>query len=540
MIIDGTPPERRDDGPVTLTTLASDFGDVLAVYSNRSLVKINEANSERVDALREQLFHRVFDYDSAAEMAKWGEAVDDATPSILNKVARERLPQENRSQFEDPNPGQTLLGFDPQQENAAADEDPPGLGMEEWARLSPEERSRLEKADPWRAFAEYEHEHGSLWIYLLTESWELWHRVQRPEATNTSGNSVFDVLIAKLDLKERNRFPGEVPEPSLKDRFLKARQSAWKVVVQEMLKPLQGSYKLPNLQPDHADLQKRFLARTPGQRAPFYEVPQWLQKIEETKVKVIDPTKELVAALLWTSAELPLCLMKSSAAADAVHEILWSGIRRNPEEITDPEAFLKSFRVMTGERSLVYFEEILKGDSGRAEIITKFVVNKVRSPADAAPGPGEDGQPRNGGEPGSNPDAPSQGLDDFLKRVDHLKKAVEEASSALSKAISDQCQMREEAAATGVETRFGPELEERLREVGEIHGSLHKQSFRLLRLRQELRKEILSPELPETPVDSKKFATLEVDLPYSAGVIKTFRFRFLDLHTGLIARDDGA
>ena len=440
-------------------------------------------------------------------------------------------------------------------------------------------------------------------------------------------DSVFGKLLARLGAEEARRFGVHGGDPSLGDRFSEVRDAAWKVVVKETLKPMLGSEKPGRVAAD--EYQKNSDATDALGSDSFLELPDWLcdhrgkpneklnatlkerkgqglpiktdlksvqKRIQELATKRIPPTKELVAALLWTSAHLPLCLMTSSAAADAVREILLSlGGSEHSEALKSKEAFRQSFRVMTDKRGLKYFDKILKVMPQRAEIITGFVVQCAQVPDDASKTGCGDDTLTSVEELSLDQDTRLQALRELPAEVKRVKGAVILAHTSLLEVTGERMETKGNANQPGRPSKFVADFEKRIRQINRLRYDLRRQVFSLFKLELQLAgiphtasslkaaksrlceampefpaglyENILSkgnpgrneagaarsksqqkryekcgleedisqlhpPTVPRTP---EKIATLTIAKGYSGTGIENLRFRILDLENGLIA-----
>jgi hypothetical protein len=522
---DGKSRERgEDEEQVSLfAVLAQEYADVLTCFAG--LESEETPGPEKINSLRENLFEKVFCYDAAVEMVKWGFEEDGI--------------------------------------------DSPAVTLEQWAKLTPEEKLGSRREDPWHSFAALEYDQRALWIHLLSDSWDLWHRVERPDSVEDLKDSVFGSLITALCASRKSRrYDEQDRELDLNESFLKARNSAWKVVVQETLKPIRGSNKTPLSMSQAVNDQINFDARTVMRTISFGEIPPWLhdrlanteQKLnylielrkelgpigittDEAKVRArlreieereVTPTKELVAALLWTSAHLPLCLMTSSSAADAVREILLAGVRRDPASITPQETFRQNFRVMTGTRKLIYFNRVFLINVKRAEIIIGFVIESDQAPD--SPANAETGL-LNARE---DLDAVTEVGHSFLARVERIQNAIHLARYSLLKVRDENIEMEMDAAKIGaaqlrLKQEFGLALKEHIRGIDRLHEELGSQASRLFRLQVNLKKTISEAESQHATRVSEKIATLRIAADYRNTGLEKRRFRILDLENGMIA-----
>lgn len=207
---------------------------------------------KEIDFFRDELYNSVFDYESAVEMAKWGRTFGDTV-----------------------------------------DTDERSVNLAEWSKLSPEERHRLEPDVPWYdRFAESAHTQGAPWIHLLGVAMDLWNSVPRFDFADNLGDSVFGLLIARLGAVEEERFgKGHETGLSLEVRFSEARNTAWRAVVQETLKPTNGSEKPGRTSAKNR--QRNFDATSALRSHSFLEWPTRLRDLlGEPNEKLIAKDKE--------------------------------------------------------------------------------------------------------------------------------------------------------------------------------------------------------------------------------------------------------
>jgi hypothetical protein len=491
---------------------------------------LNE-NENESEISSEQLYDMVFEFDSAVQMAMWRRTLGDTVDTDEMSVMLSELPN-----------------------------------------LSPEERHRLKQnIARYRRFAESEYYKGAYWIRFLEEAMDLWNSVPRSDSINRLGDSVFGKLIAKIGVEEDRRFPGLGGDPSLAMRFREARNAAWKVVAEEALKPLLCSEKpgksLPSARQLHFDaaflqgsssffklsptslngldwsetiLRGRIKNRNPQGSVEIQTYEDAVKKrLWELRNRRIAPTKELVAALLWTSAHLPLCLMKSSAAADAVREILLSlGGGEHSEALNSQEAFRQNFKTMTTtkrQRGLKYFDEILMIKSKRAEIITAVGV-EAGTVAEAAPEAGSGDASRDCvGEPSLDKNSQLAALEELLARVKTARDAMASARDSLLELTSERLWTNGNADLTELLRGLSADLKPQIRWFNGRRIRRLKEWSRLVRLEEQLEEEVSQLHLQLAPRAPEKILTLTIAARYQGTGVDKLRFRILDLERGLIA-----
>jgi|GEM_PF-4490647 len=502
--------EIRDSD--ALRELSEEYEDVLDWFSDPRVRNEEEKNHKidpiQVDTLRSKLLERVFDYDFAVEVA---------------------------SRF-----------------HSAEYPDSPTLTLSEWAKLLPEEPESLERIHPWQAFAKSEFFQGALWVQLHWYSMNLWHTVPRFDAVEDLRESVFGTLLTKLGGVEIERLKGNPAASSLEERFREVRKVAWRVVVEEVRKGM-----LANCKPARAEYggaQAQFDATFATLTESYIEMPELLRdrlgapkdrlsarqeeraargslgvvsrdEISEQRLgrdpapKKVLPSKELVAGLLWTSPDLPLCLMTPVAAAKAVRRILLSGVNLDFPGLEDEASFTQSFRQLRRDRGLTFFMTHYAAAKRPANIISDFIVGRDDVETGETIPPLRDESPVSAGATGVSPKLPlAEGP------LEHIPEDHEDLELDSLPALDWPEGPAEPGKPAHKMARDFKKFSAKVRT---------RQKERDLAVR-EARIRLRQPRSPEPNTS----ASLKLKRAFSVPLIEEFRFRFEFFEEGMISQEN--
>lgn len=232
--------------------------------------------------------------------------------------------------------------------------------------------------------------------------------------------------------------------------------------------------------------------------------------------------------------------MKSSAAADAVREILLSlGGSDHPEDLafekTVRKRFQQRFRVMTNDRGLKYFDEILTNKPKRAEIITAVGVEAGQS-AEAAPKAGSsDASLACVGEPSLDKNSQLAALEELLARVKRAGEAMTLARASLLEA-ADEGLVTEGIAALSEPLRgFAAEMERQIHCVNCLSNDIIRKRIILSAMENKRKAEISQLHLQLEPRAPERILTLTIADRFKGTWVDKLRLCILDLERGLIA-----